>query len=60
MAVDARLDEARLEAEELRRVLNDAHSAMAQRDREIAAAEDELRTLRKELETLRTRPGPSP
>ena len=60
VTVDTRLCEARHEAEELRRVLDDAHSGLAQRDRELAAAEDELRTLRKELETLRSKPAPSP
>lgn len=58
--VDARLAEARHEVEELRRVYNDAQSALAQRDREIAAAEDDLRALRKELETLRGKPASTP
>lgn len=57
---DARLSEARHEADELRRVLDTAQSALAQRDREIAAAEDELRNLRQELATLRAKPAPSP
>lgn len=46
---------------EVRRVLDDAQSALAQRDREIATAHDELRTLRQELDALRaksTTPAP--
>ncbi len=46
---------------ETRRVLDDAQSALAQRDREIATANDELRVLRLELDALRaknTAPAP--
>lgn len=57
---DTRLAETRAELDEVKRVLNDVQSAVAQRDREIAAAEDELRMLRKELEGLRAKPTPAP
>lgn len=50
----------RSELEETRRVLDHVQSAVAQRDREIAAAEDELRNLRREVETLRARPAQTP
>jgi uncharacterized coiled-coil protein SlyX len=40
---------------ETRRVLDDAQSALGQRDREIATANDELRVLRQELEALRAK-----
>lgn len=40
---------------EVRRVLDDAQSALAQRDREISTANDELRVVRLELEALRTK-----
>ncbi len=40
---------------ESRRVLNDAQSALGQRDREIATANDELRVLRLELNSLRAK-----
>jgi hypothetical protein len=46
-AIDAQtLAALRHELEETRRVLNDAQSALGDRDREIAAANDELRRLR--------------
>ncbi len=54
-ASETSLADLRHELEETRRVLDDAHSALAQRDREISAAEDEVRVLRAELATLRAR-----
>jgi chromosome segregation ATPase len=56
--VDPAASSLREELAELRRVLDDAHSALAQRDREIRAAEDELRVLRAEIATLRTGKAP--
>ena len=52
---DARLAETTAELVYVRRVLDDAQSALAQRDREIATANDELRVLRQELESLRAK-----
>lgn len=43
------------ELADTRRVLDDAQSALAQRDREIATANDDLRVLRLELDALRTK-----
>jgi chromosome segregation ATPase len=55
------LAETTAELLQVRRVLDDAQSALAQRDREIATAEHELRVLRQELETLRSKnAGPQP
>jgi 5-bromo-4-chloroindolyl phosphate hydrolysis protein len=41
------------ELDDTRRVLDDAQSALAQRDREIATANDDMRVLRLELDALR-------
>lgn len=58
---DPRLAGLQHDLSETRRVLDDAQSALAQRDREIATANDELRVLRQELETLRAKPAvPAP
>ena|SRR5688572_24679603 len=58
---DPRLASLQHDLNETRRVLDDAQSALAQRDREIATANDELRVLRQELETLRAKPAvPAP
>lgn len=45
----------RRELEEQRRVLSDAQSALAERDREISSANDELRMLRADLAAIRTK-----
>jgi hypothetical protein len=60
-ASDPRLTTLQHDLDETRRVLDDAQSALAQRDREIATANDELRVLRLELDALRaqkTAPAP--
>ncbi len=45
---------------EAKRVLNDAQSGLAERDREIAAANDELRSLRQALAECRAKAIESP
>lgn len=60
--VDPRLAALQHDLNETRRVLDDAQSALAQRDREIATANDDLRMLRQELDALRAKnaaPTPS-
>jgi hypothetical protein len=52
---DARLTTLKNELNEIRRVLDDAQSALGQRDREIATANDELRVLRMELDSMRAK-----
>lgn len=52
---DPRVATLQQDLDEVRRVLDDAQSALAQRDREISTANDELRVLRLELETLRAK-----
>lgn len=52
---DPRLATLQHDLNEARRVLDDAQSALAQRDREIATANDELRVLRLELDALRAK-----
>ena len=55
LVTDESLSTLRHELEETRRVLDDAQSALAQRDREISAANDDLRILREEVATLRAK-----
>jgi len=52
---DPRLATLQHDLNENRRVLDDAYSALAQRDREIAIANDDLRMVRQELEALRAK-----
>jgi len=56
---DARLAALQHDLSETRRVLDDAQSALAQRDREIATANDELRILRQERDVLRAKAAPA-
>ena len=57
---DPRLATLQHDLNETRRVLDDAQSALAQRDREIATANDDLRMVRQELEALRAKAAPAP
>lgn len=52
---DPRIATLQHDLSEVRRVLDDAQSALADRDREIATANDALRVLRLEVEALRTK-----
>lgn len=52
---DPRIATLQHDLSEVRRVLDDAQSALAQRDREIATANDDLRLLRQEMDALRAK-----
>lgn len=56
-ATDPRIATLQHDLNETRRVLDDAQSALAQRDREIATANDDLRVLRQELDAIRAKQG---
>jgi septal ring factor EnvC (AmiA/AmiB activator) len=58
--VDDRLATTQHDLAEAKRVLNDAQSGLAERDREIAAANNELRTLRQELTECRAKASKIP
>lgn len=58
--VDDRLASTRRDLAEAKRVLNDAQSGLAERDREIATANDELRSLRQALAKCRARASEIP
>ena len=58
--VDDRLANTQHDLAEAKRVLNDAQSGLAERDREIAAANDELRTLRQALAECRAKANEIP
>jgi hypothetical protein len=54
-ATDPRIATLQHDLNETRRVLDDVQSALAQRDREIATANDDLRVLRQELDAIRAK-----
>lgn len=58
--VDDRLTTTQCDLEETKRVLNEAQSGLAERDREISAANDELRSLRRALAECRAKASESP
>ena len=58
--VDDRLTTTQHDLEETKRVLNEAQSGLAERDREISAANDELRSLRRALAESRAKASESP